>query len=88
MKHIRFCLSEEQRKFTALGYDYVEPVSYGYDSTGDLASMVCKVWSKGEKPNLMTLTGMDIHEDLMMFYDVEDRPVRIEISEVVNIGRA
>tara|TARA_R100000306_G_C4291030_1_gene100067 strand:- start:289 stop:516 length:228 start_codon:yes stop_codon:yes gene_type:complete len=59
---------------TALGWQWIEPVSFGYDSAGMLVSMLCKVWDAEpyglHEASLECFSGHDLFEDLMVNYTV------------------
>tara|TARA_Y100000310_G_scaffold279871_1_gene299252 strand:- start:104 stop:310 length:207 start_codon:yes stop_codon:yes gene_type:complete len=68
---MRLILNPKREDKTALGFDWIEPISYGYDSKGFLKTILCKA-SYGDEVDLICITGEDIGEDLMMNYTVVD----------------
>ena len=82
---MRLILNPNRKDNPYLGFECIEPISYGYDSKGFLKTILCKalygdtgtftidaaVSSSGEV-GLICITGEDIGEDLMMNYTVVD----------------
>lgn len=68
---MRLTLNPKRKDETYLGFDWIEPISYGYDSKGFLKTILCKA-SYGDEVDLICITGEDIGEDLMMNYTVVD----------------
>jgi len=68
---MRFVLNPKHVDKTYLGYEWFEPISYGYDSKGFLETILCKA-SYADEVDLISITGQDISEDLMMNYIVVD----------------
>ena len=74
---MRLTLDPRRKGDTALGYEWLEPISYGYDQRGLLASVLCKGlksdYSKRFTYDTVSLTEIrepDLSEDLMMNYNV------------------
>ena len=56
---MRLVLNPDHERRTIMGYPWMEPVSYGYDSKGNLASMVFKA-PVGNSIMLNTVGGDDL----------------------------
>ena len=52
---------------SALGYDWIEPISYGYDQDGELASVLANAPLK-DRIVLLTISGLDLFEDFFQHY--------------------
>jgi hypothetical protein len=70
---MRLILNPKHADKTYLGYEWLEPISYGYDSKGFLKTILCKA-PLNNNVELVDITGQDIGEDLMMNYTVDTRP--------------
>ena len=68
---MRLILNPKRKDKTYLGFEWIEPISYGYDSKGFLETILCKALY-GDEVGLICITGEDIGEDLMVNYTVVD----------------
>ena len=78
MEKIRLYLTKEGKKRTALGWSYVDIVSFGFDSEGSLKEVV--VLADGKY--LQTYSGfnqIDLWEDLLTWY--EARPTQEDTNK-------
>ena len=55
---------------TVLGWEWIEPISYGYDQEGQLASILAKVGSEDGSVSLTHIIEPELSEDLMLYYTV------------------
>ena len=57
---------------TVLGWEWIEPISYGYDQEGQLASILAKAGSDVEDGSvcLTHIIEPEISQDLMLYYKV------------------
>jgi len=55
---------------TVLGWDWLEPISYGYDHKGFLQSILCKAPFSDGTVMLVDIIEPEISEDLMMYYNI------------------
>lgn len=69
---MRLVLDPRRKDNTILGFDWLEPISYGYDAKGFLQSMLCKGLMSDNSVCLVELTEPEISEDLMMNYCVKE----------------
>ena len=72
----RLVLQPRHREKTILGYEWLEPLSYGYDGNGHLESIVCLA-PQGEELCLVDISQPEVSEDLMVFYTVQPVQTRI-----------
>ena len=65
-------LDPMHEKDTVLGFEWLEPVSYGYDAKGVLLSILCKApLGDGYRIDLFTVQEPELSEDLFEYYTVE-----------------
>jgi hypothetical protein len=69
---MRLKLHPRRKKNTVLGFPWIEPISYGYDQAGHLASMFCKGEFSDGSVGPLILHEPEISEDLIMNYVVEE----------------
>ena len=55
---------------TVLGWEWIEPISYGYDQEGQLASILAKVGAEDGSVSLTHIIEPELSEDLMLYYTV------------------
>ena len=73
---MKLILNPKLKEHTVLGWEWFEPISYGYDNKGILQSILCKAGHKdGSLPpydvvDLVDIQEPELSEDLMMFYTV------------------
>ena len=67
---MRLILDPRRKKDTILGWEWLEPVSYGYDKEGWLASILCKAGCEDGSVDLAEIREPELSEDLMMNYTV------------------
>ena len=67
---MRLILDPRRKKDTILGWEWLEPVSYGYDKEGWLASILCKAGCEDGSVDLAEIREPELSEDLMMNYIV------------------
>ena len=67
---MRLTLDPRRKGDTALGYEWLEPISYGYDQRGLLASVLCMGLMSDDTVSLTEIVEPDLSEDLMMNYNV------------------
>jgi|TARA_Y100000310_G_scaffold170333_1_gene170478 hypothetical protein len=71
---MRLILDPRRKDDTVLGYAWIEPISYGYDRDGILASMLCKALLADDTErctvSLIEIIEPELSEDLMMNYEV------------------
>jgi hypothetical protein len=64
---MRYYLKEFPNSTSALGYDWIEPISYGYDQDGELASVLANAPLE-DRIVLLTISGLDLFEDFFQHY--------------------
>ena len=64
---MRLYLQDRFSENTILGYEFVEPVSYGYCKDGKLRSIVCRVPFARHHIGLVAVEGDEL-DDLMLHY--------------------
>ena len=69
---MRLILDPRRAKDTVLGFEWLEPVSYGYDASGRLQTILCKAEFSDDSIHLVDIIEPEISEDLMMYYQVSD----------------
>lgn len=57
---------------TVLGFEWLEPVSYGYDTKGRLQSILCKGLMSDNAVQLVEVIEPELSEDLMMNYNIRE----------------
>ena len=68
---MRLILDPMHEKDTVLGFEWLEPVSYGYDAKGVLQSILCKApLADGYRIDLFTVEATEL-DDVFMYYTVE-----------------
>jgi hypothetical protein len=67
---MRLVLDPRRKKDTVLGFEWLEPVSYGYDRNGMLKTILCKGIFSDTSVMLVDIHEPEISEDLMMNYHV------------------
>ena len=69
---MRLILDPMHEKDTVLGFEWLEPVSYGYDHQGTLQSILCKAPLGDDfSIELITVQEPELSEDLFEYYTVE-----------------
>jgi len=69
---MRLKLDPRHEDATVLGFTWIEPISYGYDQAGHLASMFCKAGFIDGSVGAIIIHEPEISEDLIMNYVVEE----------------
>jgi len=69
---MKFYRDPEAKDLTSLSFNRIEPVSYGHDSSGKLASIVIKFQSD-DRSYLTELAGKDM-VDFMRYYSTDWHP--------------
>ena len=64
---MRLHLQDRFSENTILGYEFAEPVSYGYCKDGKLRSIVCRVPFARHHIGLVAVEGDEL-DDLMLYY--------------------
>ena len=67
---MRLILDPRRTGDTVLGFGWLEPISYGYDQRGLLASVLCKGLMSDDTVQLVEIREPELSEDLMMNYSV------------------
>jgi len=73
---VTLVLTEKGRENTAIGYEQIDIIDFGYDKDGKLAEVICVgEYESNDGPTgtygIFTIGGyIDIFEDLFMNYDV------------------
>ena len=68
---MRLVLNPKMKEYTVLGFEWLEPVSYGYDAKGVLQSILCKApLADGYRIDLFTVEATEL-DDVFMYYTVE-----------------
>jgi hypothetical protein len=68
---MRLVLNPRRKDDTVLGFKWLEPVSYGYDTEGRLQTILCKALMDDNSVILVDIQEPELSEDLMMNYEVE-----------------
>ena len=69
---MRLILDPMHEQDTVLGFEWLEPVSYGYDHQGTLQSILCKApLGDDYRIELITVQEPELSEDLFEYYTVE-----------------
>jgi hypothetical protein len=68
---MRLRLDPKRKEWTVLGFEWLEPVSYGYDQKGILQTILCKGLMSDDTVMLVDIQEPELSEDLMMNYNVE-----------------
>ena len=68
---MRLVLNPKMKNYTVLGFEWLEPVSYGYDTEGHLQSILCKGIFSDDSLGLVEIIEPELSEDLMMNYKIE-----------------
>ena len=68
---LRLHLMDRFADASDIGYEWVEPLSFGYDASGQLMSMLCRVPFSSSHVGLTVLGEDDLFGDLFEYY--EDR---------------
>ena len=69
---MRLVLDPRRQADTVLGFEWLEPVSYGYDNEGILQTILCKGLMSDNSVSLIEIQEPELSEDLMMNYSVWD----------------
>ena len=69
---MRLVLDPRREDDTVLGFEWLEPVSYGYNTEGRLQSILCKGLMSDNSIQLFDIQEPELSEDLMMNYNVEE----------------
>ena len=69
---MRLVLDPRRKDDTVLGFEWLEPVSYGYDTEGRLQTILCKGIYSDDSLGLVDITEPELSEDLMMNYKIEE----------------
>jgi len=69
---MRLVLDPRRKEDTVLGFEWLEPVSYGYDKEGILQTILCKGLMSDNSVSLIDIQEPELSEDLMMNYTVWD----------------
>jgi hypothetical protein len=72
MGNMRLVLDPRRKEDTILGYEWLEPVSYGYDTKGRLQTILCKGLMSDNAVQLVEVIEPELSEDLMMNYNIEE----------------
>ena len=67
---MRLVLDPRRKEDTVLGFEWLEPVSYGYDKEGVLRTILCKGLMSDNSVSLVDIQEPELSEDLMMNYNV------------------
>ena len=67
---MRLRLDPKRKEWTVLGFEWLEPVSYGYDKEGVLRTILCKGLMSDNSVSLVDIQEPELSEDLMMNYNV------------------
>ena len=67
---MRLVLDPRRKDDTVLGFEWLEPVSYGYDTEGRLQTILCKGKFSDDSIGLVDIIEPELSEDLMMNYYV------------------
>ena len=67
---MRLVLDPRRKKDTVLGFEWLEPVSYGDDRNGMLKTILCKGLFDRDSVGLVDIHEPELSEDLMMNYNV------------------
>ena len=67
---MRLILDPRRKEDTVLGFEWLEPVSYGYDKEGVLRTILCKGLMSDNSVSLVDIQEPELSEDLMMNYNV------------------
>ena len=68
---MRLMLDPMHEQDTVLGFPWLEPISYGYDTKGQLQTILCKGLMSDNSIQLVDIQEPELSEDLMMNYNVE-----------------
>ena len=69
---MRLILDPMHEKDTVLGFPWLEPISYGYDTKGQLQTILCKApLGDDYRIELITVQEPELSEDLFEYYTVE-----------------
>jgi len=83
-KPVRFVLNPRDRKRSVLGFEWLEPLSYGYDSEGILRSITGKIpaytYEADGAVDFINIFGKDF-DDFMEFYGLQEFEERAETGE-------
>ena len=81
---MRLILDPRRKKDTILGWEWLEPVSYGYDKEGWLQSILCKAGRGDGSVDLAEIREPELSEDFMMNYTIstsaQTKPVASDVS--------
>ena len=69
---MRLVLDSRRKGITVLGFAWLEPISYGYDTKGQLQTILCKGLMSDNSIQLFDIQEPELSEDLMMNYNVEE----------------
>ena len=67
---MRLVLDPRRKGDTVLGFEWLEPISYGYDQEGGLKTILCKGVFSDNSVMLVNIQEPELSEDLMMNYNV------------------
>ena len=70
---MRLILDPRRTEDTVLGYEWLEPISYGYDHEGILQTILCKGLMSDNGVGLVDIREPELSEDLMMNYNIEQK---------------
>ena len=72
---MRLVLDPRRKGDTVLGFDWLEPISYGHDQEGVLQTILCKGVFSDNSVMLVNIQEPELSEDLMMNYNVSQESV-------------
>ena len=77
---MRLVLNPKMKNYTVLGFEWLEPVSYGYDTEGRLQTILCTGIFSDNSVGLVNIQEPELSEDLMMHYNIDLNPISMAQS--------